>query len=47
MEAGDADVFTPEVKEKGTIESNPKLKLVASLLPDEGHISTSITIALR
>ena len=39
MEAGDADVFfTPEVKEKGTIESNPKLKLVASLLPDEGHI---------
>jgi len=39
MEAGDADVFfTPEVKEKGTIESNPSLKLVASLLPDEGHI---------
>jgi ABC-type transport system substrate-binding protein len=39
MEAGDADVFfTPEVKEKATIESNPSLKLVAALLPDEGHI---------
>ena len=39
MEAGDADVFfTPEVKEKANIEGNPRLKLVASLLPDEGHI---------
>jgi peptide/nickel transport system substrate-binding protein len=39
MEAGDADVFfTPEVKEKATIEGNPALKLVASLLPDEGHV---------
>jgi len=39
MEAGDADVFfTPEVKEKATIESDPRLKLVASLLPDEGYI---------
>jgi peptide/nickel transport system substrate-binding protein len=39
MEAGDADVFfTPEVKEKGTIEANPALKLVSSLLPDEGHV---------
>ncbi len=39
MEAGDADVFfTPEVKEKATIEGNPDLKLVAALLPDEGHI---------
>jgi peptide/nickel transport system substrate-binding protein len=39
MEAGDADVFfTPEVKEKTNIEDNPRLKLVASLLPDEGHI---------
>jgi peptide/nickel transport system substrate-binding protein len=39
MEAGDADVFfTPEVKEKANIEGNSRLKLVASLLPDEGHI---------
>jgi len=39
MEAGDADVFfTPEVKEKANIEGNPRLKLVASLQPDEGHI---------
>ena len=46
MEAGDADVFfTPEVKDKATIESNPSLKLVPHCCLTRATSSTSITIA--
>jgi peptide/nickel transport system substrate-binding protein len=39
MEAGDADVFfTPELKDKETIDANDKLKSVPSLQNDSGYV---------
>src|SRR5215211_2405285 len=39
MEAGDAEVFiTPDYKDKETIDGNPNLKTVASVLNDSGYI---------
>lgn len=39
MEAGDADVFfTPELKDKESIDANPALKSVPSLQNDSGYI---------
>jgi len=39
MEAGDADLFfTPELKDKATIDGNANLKSVSTLLGDSGYI---------
>jgi ABC-type transport system substrate-binding protein len=39
MEAGDAEVFiTPDYKDKETIDGNPNLRTVASVLNDSGYI---------
>lgn len=39
MEAGDADLlFTPELKDKATIDANPNLKSAPSLQSDSGYI---------
>ena len=39
MQAGDADVFfTPELKDKATIDGDPNLKSIPSLLNDSGYI---------
>lgn len=39
MEAGDADVFfTPELKDKATIDGSANLKSVPSLMNDSGYI---------
>ena len=41
MQAGDADVFfTPELKDKATIDGDPNLKSIASLLNDRATSST-------
>jgi len=39
LQAGDADVvFTPELKDKATVDGDAKLKSVASLLNDSGYV---------
>ena len=39
MEAGDAEIFiTPDYKDKETIDNNPNLRTVASVLNDSGYI---------
>lgn len=39
MQAGDADVFfTPELKDKPTIDDDPNLKSIPSLMSDSGYI---------